>query len=82
MVTLLPGYIATPLTAKNPYPMPFLMSASTFADQAFRAIESGTSYRVIPWQMAVVAKLMRVLPNAWFDRALSRRGRKPRRPDA
>lgn len=82
VVTLLPGYIATPLTAKNPYPMPFLMSASTFADRAFRAIESGSSYRVIPWQMAVVAKLMRVLPNAWFDRAVSRRGRKPRRPEA
>jgi short-subunit dehydrogenase len=79
VVTLLPGYIATPLTAKNPYPMPFLMQAGAFADQAHQAISAGTSYRVIPWQMALVAKLLRVLPNAWLDRALAGRGRKPRR---
>jgi hypothetical protein len=34
-----------------------------------RAIGAGTSYRVIPWQMGVVAKLLRLLPNAVFDRA-------------
>lgn len=79
VVTLLPGYIATPLTARNPYPMPFLMTAEAFADRAFCAIEAGTSYRVIPWQMAIVAKLLRMLPNAWFDRLLAGRGRKPRR---
>jgi short-subunit dehydrogenase len=79
VVTLLPGYIATPLTARNPYAMPFLMSADAFADQAFAAIGSGTSYRVIPWQMGVLAKLMRLLPNAWFDRLVAGRRRKPRR---
>lgn len=79
VVTLLPGYIATPLTAENPYTMPFLMPADAFAERAFRAIEAGTSYRVIPWQMGVVAKLLRLLPNALFDKLLGRRGRKPRR---
>lgn len=79
VVTLLPGYIATPLTAKNPYPMPFLMAPEDFADQAFRAIGAGASYRVIPWPMAVVAKLLRLLPNPLFDRAFAGRGRKPRR---
>jgi short-subunit dehydrogenase len=79
VVTLLPGYIATPLTAHNPYGMPFLMPADAFAERAFAAIQAGVSYRVIPWQMAVVAKLLRVLPNALFDRLMSGRGRKPRR---
>jgi short-subunit dehydrogenase len=79
VVTLLPGYIATPLTAKNPYPMPFLMPAAAFADRAFKAIEAGTSYRVIPWQMGLVAKLLRLLPNPIYDRLLDGRGRKPRR---
>ncbi|MCU0968185.1 MAG: SDR family oxidoreductase [Rubrivivax sp.] len=79
VVTLLPGYIATPLTARNPYPMPFLISAERFADRAFRAIAAGASYRVIPWPMAVVAKLLRVLPNPVFDRLFAGRGRKPRR---
>ena len=44
--------------------MPFLMQPEDFAEHAFRTIEAGSSYRVIPWQMGVVAKLMRVLPNA------------------
>lgn len=79
VVTLLPGYVATPLTAANPYSMPFLLPAPVFADRAFRAIEAGTSYRVIPWQMGVVAKLMRLLPNPLYDRLLAGRGRKPRR---
>ena len=79
VVTLLPGYIATPLTARNPYPMPFLMPADAFADRAFRAISAGDSYRVIPWQMAVVVKLLRLLPNPLFDRLFAGRGRKPRR---
>ena len=79
VVTLLPGYIATPLTARNPYSMPFLMPADRFAAQAFRAISAGTSYRVIPWQMGVVAKLLRLLPNALYDRLMAGRARKPRR---
>jgi short-subunit dehydrogenase len=79
VVTLLPGYIATPLTAQNPYPMPFLMPAAVFADKAYAAIAAGTSYRVIPWQMGVVAKLLRLLPNALLDRVMSGQRRKPRR---
>lgn len=78
VVTLLPGYIATPLTANNGYRMPFLLSADAFAHQALRAIAAGVSYRVIPWPMGVVAKLLRVLPNAWFDALLAGRARKPR----
>ncbi len=78
VVTLCPGYIDTPLTQKNRYAMPFLMQPDAFADQAFEAIEAGVSYRVIPWQMGVVAKLLRLLPNALFDRALAGRPRKHR----
>ena len=78
VVTLLPGYVDTPLTRENRYAMPFLLSPEAFADRAFDAIVGGVSYRVIPWQMGVVAKLLRLLPNAWFDRALSGRARKHR----
>ena len=78
VVTLCPGYIDTPLTRKNAYSMPFLMRAEDFAEKAFRAIEAGVSYRVIPWQMGLVAKLLRLLPNAMFDRIFAGRPRKPR----
>lgn len=79
--TLCPGYVATPLTSNNRYPMPFLISADTFANKAFVAIASTTSYRVIPWQMGIVAKLLRLLPNWLFDQAFAGRPRKQRTND-
>jgi hypothetical protein len=79
VVTLLPGYIDTPLTARNRYAMPFLLQPAEFADRAYRAIAAGASYRVIPWQMGLVAKAMRLLPNPLFDRLFAGRGRKRRR---
>lgn len=80
VVTICPGYVDTPLTRENRYSMPFLMQPEDFADGAFRAIEAGASYRVIPWQMGVVAKLLRMLPNPLFDRVLANRPRKQRQP--
>ena len=82
VVTICPGYIDTPLTQKNRYAMPFLMPPEAFADQAFAAIKAGVSYRVIPWQMGAVAKLLRLLPNALFDKALAGRARKSRQTDS
>jgi NAD(P)-dependent dehydrogenase (short-subunit alcohol dehydrogenase family) len=79
VLTLLPGYIATPMTARNPYRMPFLLSAPDFAERAFAAIEAGRGDRVIPWQMGLVAHLLRLLPSAVHDRAVAGPARKPRR---
>jgi short-subunit dehydrogenase len=79
VVTIVPGYIDTPLTQGNRYSMPFLMPADAFADHAYAAIEAGASYRVIPWQMGIVARLLRALPNPVFDRMLAGRPRKRRR---
>jgi short-subunit dehydrogenase len=82
VVTICPGYIATPMTAANRFPMPFLLEADAFAERAFRAIEARASYRVIPWQMAIVAKLLRLLPNAVLDRAFAGAPRKRRHTEA
>lgn len=78
VVTIAPGYIATPMTDVNPYPMPFILPADVAAQRFARAIERSCSYTVIPWQMSIVAKLMRLLPNAIYDRLASKAGRKPR----
>jgi short-subunit dehydrogenase len=82
VVTICPGYIDTPLTRQNRYSMPFLMPVDAFAQQAFKAIVAGISYRVIPWQMGGIAKLLRLLPNWLFDKALSGRPRKRRADEA
>ena len=71
----------TPLTQNNQYTMPFLMQPEVFAEKAVGAIAAGCSYRVIPWQMGLVAKLLRLLPNAVFDRLFSGLPRKPRVTD-
>ena len=78
VVTIAPGFIATPMTVGNRYPMPFLMPVDRFAERAVRAVASGTSFVVIPWQMAWVARVLRMLPNAVFDAAFAKAGRKPR----
>jgi len=78
VVTICPGYIDTPLTQGNRYGMPFLMQPADFAEHAVRCIEAGRAFRTIPWQMGVLAKLMRATPNALFDRAVQGRGRKRR----
>lgn len=79
VVTLVPGYIDTPLTRANRYRMPFLMQPEDFAERAFDAVVAGTRYRVIPWQMGIVATLLRALPDPLFDRLLAGRPRKRRR---
>jgi short-subunit dehydrogenase len=78
VVTIAPGYVATPMTERNPYPMPFLLSADEAARRFVRAIERGASYTVIPWQMSLVAKCLRLLPDWLYDRLLARVPRKPR----
>ena len=76
VVTISPGYVDTPLTRGNRYSMPFLTPAAVFADRALVAIEAGASYRVIPWQMAIAARILRILPNFVFDRLFAGRPRK------
>mgnify|MGYP001459950285 CR=1 FL=1 len=78
VVTIAPGYIATPMTAINPYAMPFLLPVAKAAPRFARAIARGVSYTVIPWQMGIVAKIMRALPNWLYDRAFAKATRKPR----
>ncbi|WP_341677212.1 SDR family oxidoreductase [Niveibacterium sp. SC-1] len=79
VVTIAPGYIRTPLTAVNPYGMPFLLEADEAARRFARAIAKGTSYCVIPWQMGFVARLLAIAPNWLFDRAFAKAKHKPRK---
>lgn len=79
VVTVAPGYIATPMTAVNGYRMPFLMPVDAAAAAFVRAIARGTSYTVIPWPMGIVAKVLRLLPNWLYDRLFANAPRKARK---
>jgi short-subunit dehydrogenase len=67
VTTIAPGYIRTPMTDINTYPMPFLMEADVFANKAIHAIGAQKRFTVIPWQMGIVARLIRLLPAGLWD---------------
>ncbi|MDH3318351.1 MAG: SDR family oxidoreductase [Betaproteobacteria bacterium] len=78
VVTICPGYIDTPMTRVNRYRMPFLLSADEAARRIGRAIGARRRLAVIPWQMALVSSVLRVLPGWLYDRIAARAPRKPR----
>lgn len=79
VVTLCPGYIDTPMTRVNRYPMPFILPVDEGARRMARAIDARRSWAVVPWPMAIVGWLLRHAPNWLYDRALKRAPRKPRK---
>ncbi len=80
VVTVCPGYIRTPMTDVNAYPMPFINEADDAARRIAHVIARGKSLAVVPWQMGLVAGVLRMLPNALYDWAFSKAPRKPRQP--
>lgn len=78
VVTIAPGYIRTPMTARNPYSMPFLMDADRFAAKVANAIARKTRFATFPWQMRVVAMILHVAPRWLYDAVFEKAPRKPR----
>jgi short-subunit dehydrogenase len=76
--TIAPGYIRTPMTDLNPYKMPFLMDADVFAHKFANAVEAKVRFKIIPWQMGVVARLMRLIPPVLWDWVMKNAPRKMR----
>jgi short-subunit dehydrogenase len=74
-----PGFIDTPMTQENPYPMPFMISADTAAKKFACVIAQQRSHATIPWQMAGVGVALRHMPNWLYDWAFAKGGRKPRK---
>jgi len=79
VVTICPGYVATEMTLKNPYPMPFMLPADEAARRMVRVIELRKRRVVIPWQMGVVSAILRGMPGPLYDSLFARVPRKPRR---
>jgi NAD(P)-dependent dehydrogenase (short-subunit alcohol dehydrogenase family) len=79
VTTICPGYIRTPMTTHNPYPMPFMLDADVAAARMARAIARQTSFTVIPWQMGIVGALLKVLPRWLYDLLFANAPHKPRK---
>lgn len=74
-----PGFVETPMTGANGFPMPFIISVDKAAAIIRRGLARDRGRIVFPWPMAVIGWFLRALPDAWLD-ALSRR--LPRKPAA
>ncbi len=81
VVTICPGYVGTAMTARNPYRMPFKLEASVAASKIKKAIARRRRFYVLPWPMAIVGALLRVLPRPIFDAMFAGAARKPRADD-
>jgi short-subunit dehydrogenase len=75
VTTIAPGYIKTPMTHSNPYAMPFILEADKAVSLFIKAIDRKEKFIIIPWQMNIVGKLMRLLPSFAWD-FLAKRGPK------
>ncbi len=62
LTSVCPGYIRTPLTDRNRFPMPGLMDAERAARIILRAIAGGRTRVAFPWWMAAAARLTGLLP--------------------
>jgi short-subunit dehydrogenase len=78
VVTICPGFIDTPMTQANGFPMPFMLSAEEGARRIARAIDTQKAFAIVPWQMNIAGRILRALPIAIYDRILARAPRKPR----
>jgi short-subunit dehydrogenase len=58
-----PGFIKTPLTDKNEFPMPFIKSPEFAADKMFNGLTKSNSFEIhFPKTLTILLKIFRVLP--------------------
>ena len=78
-VTLIcPGYVRSPMTDQNAFPMPFLVEPEPAVEKMFRAIVRRKKLLAFPFPLAALAWIARILPRALYDRIASGFQRKKR----
>ncbi len=71
-----PGFVKTPLTDQNPFPMPFLIPVDEAVEHIVRGLKKDRFEIAFPGRFAVLMKMLRFLPTALFFK-LTRRMVKP-----
>ncbi|MBN1449256.1 MAG: SDR family NAD(P)-dependent oxidoreductase [Bacteroidetes bacterium] len=67
VLTVRPGFVRTDMTAKNEFPMPFMISAERAARIIARGITRRKRIIHFPWPMVLLSRVVRLLPNAVFE---------------
>lgn len=61
-----PGFVETPMTAVNDFPMPFIIKADDAAERIVRGLERKKFEIAFPWQLVGLMKVLRLLPYPVF----------------
>jgi short-subunit dehydrogenase len=69
-----PGFVRTPLTAPNAFPMPFVMEADEAAERIVRGLERGKKEIHFPARLSWTMKVLRVLPYGLYEQLMKRAG--------
>jgi NADP-dependent 3-hydroxy acid dehydrogenase YdfG len=68
-----PGFIKTPLTDRNAFPMPFLMPVEDAAERLWQALETGRGFEIVfPRRFAWLMKALNLLPYPLYFPLVSR----------
>lgn len=67
-----PGYVRTPMTDRNSFPMPFLMDADRAARLIRGALARNKARIAFPWPMLTAVWLLQALPPALIDPLMRR----------
>lgn len=62
---ILPGFVDTPLTARNDFPMPMLISVSQASEAIRRGLAKKKREIAFPLRFALLLKAVSVLPQSW-----------------
>jgi short-subunit dehydrogenase len=72
VTTVSPGFVDTPLTRKNDFPMPFMIDSDEAARRIIQGLLAGRREIHFPRRLTWAVKLLTVLPGAWYE-AIARR---------
>jgi short-subunit dehydrogenase len=61
-----PGFVATPMTAVNKFPMPFIVPVSVAVDRIVAGLAKRKFEIAFPWQLVTMLKIARILPYPLF----------------
>ena len=67
-----PGFVETPMTARNDFTMPFLMQPARAAELSIKGLKAGRFEIAYPTRFVLILKLLRFMPLSWKLRILSR----------
>lgn len=61
-----PGFVETPMTSVNTFPMPFILTAEDAAKRIMHGLDAKKFEIAFPWQLVTMLKFLRILPGAFY----------------